>query len=61
MKDSHVSTPRTSKQCCFIGNYRAANDDQFAEMARNAAKVVVPFLVGAAVSALALVSMGVNA
>ncbi len=58
MKDSHISTPRTSKNCTFSGSYRAANDDQFTEMARNAAKVVVPFLFGAAVSALSLLSMG---
>lgn len=58
MKESHVSTPRTSKDCCFYGNYRAANDDQFTEMARNAAKVLVPFLLGAAVTALSLISMG---
>lgn len=61
MKDSNLITPRTSKDCSFSGSYRAANDDQFHEIVRNAAKVVVPFLVGAAVSALALVSMGVNA
>jgi hypothetical protein len=58
MKDSHISTPRTSKNCTFSGSYRAANFDQFTEMARNAAKVVVPFLLGAAVSALSLISMG---
>lgn len=58
MKDSNLITPRTSKDCSFNGNYRAANFDQFTEMARNAAKVVVPFLVGAAVSALSLISMG---
>lgn len=57
MKDSHISTPRTSKNCTFSGSYRAANDDQFVEMARNAAKVVVPFLLGAAVSALSLLSI----
>ncbi len=58
MKDSHISTPRTSKNCTFSGSYRAANDDEFSVMLRNAAKVVVPFLVGAAVSALSLLSMG---
>lgn len=58
MKDSHISTPRSSKDCSFSGNYRAANDDEFSVMLRNAAKVVVPFLLGAAVSALSLISMG---
>ncbi|HAV74126.1 MULTISPECIES: hypothetical protein [unclassified Limnobacter] len=58
MKDSHISTPRTSKNCTFSGSYRAANDDEFIVMVKNAAKVVVPFLVGAAVSALSLISMG---
>ncbi len=58
MKDSNLITPRTSKDCSFYGSYRAANDDQFTEMARNAAKVVVPFLLGAAVTALSILSMG---
>lgn len=58
MKDSNLITPRTSKDCSFHGSYRAANDDEFSVMLRNAAKVVVPFLVGAAVSALSLLSMG---
>ena len=58
MKDSNLITPRTSKDCSFNGNYRAANDDEFIVMVKNAAKVVVPFLVGAAVTALSLLSMG---
>lgn len=58
MKDSNLITPRTSKDCSFSGSYRAANDEQFFEMVRNAAKVVVPFLVGVAVTAVVLVSLG---
>lgn len=60
MKDSHISTPRTSKNCTFSGSYRAADFDNFAEMVRNAAKVVVPFLVGAAVTALSILSLGAS-